>query len=135
MKTVGIIAAVVGLGALFWYMSQQRAPGAGGPAVARTPSPTLGGKIQAGADAIGAAGGAAVARLIPGAAPATNIFAQQGKDVVGGTVQGFRTAGSGLAQIGSGNIVGGVENVGLGAAQTAYAATGAKAVVNLIRGL
>lgn len=135
MKTLGIIAAVVGLGALFWYFNQQRTTGATGT-VSRAPTSTsLGDKIQSGANRIGELGGGLVARLIPGAAPATNVLAQQGRDIVGGTVQGFRTAGTGLEQIGSGNVLTGAKNVGLGAAETAYSATGAKAVVNFAKSI
>jgi hypothetical protein len=135
MRTLGIVAAVVGVGALFWYFNRRQ--GTSAPAVVNRASTatTLENKIQNGANQIGSLGGSLVAKLIPGAAPATNVFAQQGRDIVGGTVQGFRTAGTGLTQIGSGNVLAGAKNVGLGAAETAYAATGAKAVVNGLRSL
>ncbi len=133
MKTALIVGGVIGLGALFWYFS--RRPGAGTAPVSRIPPPTAITRQQQFQNNVADYSAHVLTTIVPGGGTIAQPLQSAARSYINGTVTGFTQAGTGLKQIASGNVISGAENVGLGAAETAYTATGAKGVVDFVKSL
>lgn len=131
MKTLGIIAGVVGLGALFWYLNQRRLAS---DVVSRVPTPTTGDKLHAFTNQVADFFGGTVAKAT-GLGGVAQPIKSAARSYVNGTITAVKQTGTGLQQIGQGNILIGGKNVALGAAESAYTATGAKGVVDFTKSL
>jgi len=131
LKTLGIIAGVVGLGALFWYFRQKQFAQ---PDISRTAPPTITDKLHAFTNQVSDFVGGNIARAT-GLGAVAQPVQSAARSYVNGTITAVKQTGTGLQQIGSGNVITGTKNVALGAAESAYTATGAKGVVDFTKSL
>jgi hypothetical protein len=134
VETKWIVFGVLGLGVLWFVFRKQQAGTVTGIDKTIAP-PTRGDQIDQLASTLGSAGGGVVSKLLPGGSTIAKPLASFGSSYVRGTEQGFRTAGTGLTQIASGNVVTGTKNFVTGAAQTSWTAIGGKGVVDAFKSI